>query len=243
MYMDATKASHRRRRSISPVNITSSSEGATHGHSPQPKKRRRDSDSFTSLSSLFPNGVNPKVSEPEDDRDALIIQYWSIRDFDTKSIVSRPHDTDPTYQPCAKKYSYFEDGAGHSITKSQLDQFCSYVMDIFVTLSNDHNNLIKGKGFWKELSKGLKDAFWKEARIKFPFLRYCDDNWKGKKFIVDYYRRWYVSVIEKGQDSRSTTKIEDNTRDISMAPAEQQKGIASTLIRAQEFSAPIVRPM
>lgn len=145
-------------------------------------------DHYDPLSSLFPSGTNPKVSEPKDDKDELIVHFWNAREFDSKSIpASTSSNTDSTYQPCAQKYSYFEDGMGRSITKSQLDQFCSYITDIFVTLNNDHQEFISGKGFWKDLSKGLKDAFWKELRIKFPFLRYCEDNWKGQKFVVDYY--------------------------------------------------------
>jgi hypothetical protein len=191
---------------------------------------------------LFPNGTNPKDLEPKDDRDKLTVQYWKASQFGNKNIpVPQPHDMDNTYQPCARKYSYFEDSTGRSIAKSQLDQFHTYVMEVFVTLNNDHYKLIEGKGFWKELSKGLKDTFWKEVRIKFPFLRYCDDNWKGQKFIVDYYRCWYVSSVEKGPDAASSVKLEDDTGDVSTSPVERQKGVTSKP-RPAVFSAQIIRP-
>ena len=167
------------------------------------------------LVSLFPLGMNAKVLEPEDDRDELMVQYWKASQFDRKNIPPpQPRDIDNTHQPCARKYSYFEDGTGCSIAKSQLDQFCTYITEVFITLNNDHYELIKGKGFWKELSKGLKDTFWKELRIKFPFLHYCDDNWKGQKFVVDYYCHWYLSFIEKGQDAASSVKLEDDSGDV-----------------------------
>jgi hypothetical protein len=188
---------------------------------------------------LFPNGTNPKVLELKEDRDELMVQYWKASQFDSKNITPpQPHDMDDTHQPCAKKYSYFEDGTGRSITKSQLDQFRTYVTEVFVTLNNDHYELIEGKGFWKELSKGLKDAFWKELRIKFPFLRYCDDNWKGQKFIVDYYRRWYLSSVEKGQDAASSIKVEDDSGDVSTSPVERRKPRLAPV-----FTAQVIRPM
>lgn len=214
------------------------------GRSPRSKKHRREhhhSTDYNPLALLFPNGTSTKVSEPEDDWDALTIQYWKASQFDSKNVPA-PKPYDDTYQPCARKYSYFEDGTGRSIAKSQLDQFRSYVSDILVTLNNDHYELIEGKGFWRELSKGLKDAFWKELRIKFPFLRYCDDNWKGQKFIVDYYRRWYLSFVEKGQDATSV-KLEDNTRDLSTSPVERRKAVTSKIGPEPGFSAQIIRPM
>jgi hypothetical protein len=163
--------------------------------------------------------MNPEVSEPEDDKDELIIRYWKAMQFDSKNLPApQALDVDDTYQPCVRKYSYFEDGTGRSITKSQLDQIRTYVTEVFVTLNNNHHDLIKGKGFWKELSKGLKDAFWKELHIKFPFFQYCDDNWKGRKFIVNYYCCWYVSSIEKGQDASSGFKLEEDTGDASTSP-------------------------
>jgi hypothetical protein len=202
MYTDATKAassksnlSRRRRRSLSPINITSSPENSAYSQSPRSKKHRRghhghySTDRYDPLSSLFPNRTNLKVSEPKDERGELIVQFWKAREYDSKTVLaSTPPDIDDAYQPCARKYTYLEDGTGHPISKSQLDQFRSYITDIFITLNNDHHEVITGKGFWKDLSKGLKDAFWKEVRIKFPFLCYCDDNWKGQKFVVDYYR-------------------------------------------------------
>jgi hypothetical protein len=251
MYMDATKASRtnnnqlrRRHRSPSPVCSSSSPEDTTQGRS---KKRRREphrSTDYNPLASLFPNGTNVKINEPEDDRNKLTIQYWKASQFDSKNVPApKPYDTDDTYQPCARKYSYFKDSTGRPIAKSQLNQFRSYVTDLLVTLNNDHHELIEGKGFWRELSKGLKDAFWKELRVKFSFLHYCDDNWKGQKFIVDYYRCWYVSSVEKGQDATSNFKLEDDTGDVSTSPIERQKAMTSTTSPEPVFTAQIIRPM
>ena len=180
--------------------------------------------------------MNPKVLEPKDDRDELTVEYWKASQFDRKNIPPpQPHDVDDTHQPCARKYSYFEDGTSCSIAKSQLDQFHTYITEVFVTLNNDHYELIKGISFWKELSKGLKNTFWKELHIKFPFLRYCDDNWKGQKFVVDYYHLWYVSFIEKGQDVASSVKLKGDSGDMSTSLVKQQKPHPVPVFTAQVF--------
>ncbi|KAI0294456.1 hypothetical protein BC826DRAFT_968848 [Russula brevipes] len=252
LYMDTMKSSstngnqsHRRPRSPSPIDFLSSPGASTRGRSPPSKKRRMEhyhSDHrYNPLAALLPNGTNPEVSEPEDDRDELVVQYWHATQFDSKNISApEPHGIDATHQPCARKYSYFEDGTGRSISKSQLDQFRSYMTTVFVTLNNDHRNLIKG--FWRELSKGFKDAFWKELRIKFPFLRYCNNNWKGQKFIVDHYRRWYVSSIEKGQDASAGPKLEGDAEDVSTSPIERHKRVATKLRPPPSFAVEIIRP-
>lgn len=240
--------SRRRPRSPSPIDFLSSPRASTRGRSPPSKKRRTEhhhSDHrYNILAALLPKGTNPEVSKPEDDRDELAVQYWYATQFDSKNIPTpNPRDIDATHQPCARKYSYFEDSTGRSISKSQLDQFRSYVTSVFVTLNNDYHDLIKGRGFWRELSKGFKDAFWKELRIKFPFLRYCNDNWKGQKFIVDYYRRWYVSSIEKGQDTSADFKLEEDAEDASTSPIERHKRVAPRLRPPPAFAAEIVRPL
>lgn len=242
------KQFHRRPRSPSPIDIVSSPGASTRGRSPPSKKHRtehhRSADLYHPLASLFPNGTNPEVSEPEDDKDELAIQYWIATQFDSKNVPApQYHDIDDTYQPCARKYSYFEDGTGRSISKSQLDQFRTYVTEVFVTLNNDHHELIKGKGSWKELSKGLKDAFWKELRIRFPFLRYCYDNWKGQRFIVNYYRRWYVSSVEKGQNASATFKLEEDNGNGLSSPVERRKGVVSKLCPPLSPAVEIVRPL
>ena len=74
---------------------------------------------------------------------------------------------------------------------------------------NEQPNLIEAKGYWQDLSKSFKDPLGKEICIKFPFLCYCNQNWKGNKFVVNWYYCWYQSYILKSD--KDGIKVEEDT--------------------------------
>ena len=44
---------------------------------------------------------------------------------------------------------------------------------------------------------------------RFPYLRYCDDDWKVEQIAMDNYPSWYSSWCKKTNTAGSSAKIKD----------------------------------
>ena len=62
---------------------------------------------------------------------------------------------------------------------------------------------------WRSASMLVIRSYHEEMYRRFPFLQYCDDNWKAEQIAMDNYPSWYNSWCKKKDKAESSANIKD----------------------------------
>ena len=62
---------------------------------------------------------------------------------------------------------------------------------------------------WRSASMLIIQSYHKEMYRRFPFLQYCDDNWKVEQIAIDNYPSWYTSWCKKMNSAGGGANIKD----------------------------------
>ena len=62
---------------------------------------------------------------------------------------------------------------------------------------------------WRSASMLVIRSYHDEMYRRFPFLQYCDDDWKAEQIAMDNYPSWYSSWCKKSSKAESGANIKD----------------------------------
>ncbi|KIL64523.1 hypothetical protein M378DRAFT_162963 [Amanita muscaria Koide BX008] len=161
------------------------------------------------LQALFDKAFISHENHVEKERyDYIYVQFWTFKEYDD-SAKDAMEDT-----ALSDKIAYLEDVKGKSVDIRRVKAIRSELRGIFKQISNNLARAIEPT--WTRYDTYFQDAVYKHLRVKYPEFMLCEDNWKARSFMSNWYSNWTKNLkkaaklgapeTEKGK-GRATAKV------------------------------------
>ncbi|KAM6499665.1 hypothetical protein JOM56_005173 [Amanita muscaria] len=161
------------------------------------------------LQALFDKAFISHENHIEKERyDYIYVQFWTFKEYDD-SAKDAMEDT-----ALSDKIAYLEDVKGKSVDIRRVKAIRSELRGIFKQISNNLARAIEPT--WTRYDTFFQDAVYKHLRVKYPEFMLCEDNWKARSFMSNWYSNWTKNLkkaaklgapeTEKGK-GRATAKV------------------------------------
>ncbi|KAM6489412.1 hypothetical protein JOM56_015129 [Amanita muscaria] len=138
------------------------------------------------LQALFDKAFISHENHVEKERyDYIYVQFWTFKDYDdsSKDGINGMEDT-----ALSDKIAYLEDVKGKSVDIRRVKAIRSELRGIFKQISNNLPCAIEPT--WTRYDTFFQDAIYKHLRVKYPEFMLCEDNWKARSFMSNWYSNW-----------------------------------------------------
>ncbi|KAM6490881.1 hypothetical protein JOM56_013675, partial [Amanita muscaria] len=160
------------------------------------------------LQALFDKAFISHENHVEKERyDYIYVQFWTFKDYDDSSKDGM-EDT-----ALSDKIAYLEDVKGKSVDIRRVKAIRSELRGIFKQISNNLPRAIEPT--WTRYDTFFQDAVYKHLRVKYPEFMLCEDNWKARSFMSNWYSNWTKNLkkaaklgaqeTEKGKGKATTS--------------------------------------
>ncbi|KAM6490938.1 hypothetical protein JOM56_013642 [Amanita muscaria] len=154
------------------------------------------------LQALFDKAFISHENHVEKERyDYLYVQFWTFKEYDDNAKDNMEDNT------LSDKIAYLEDIKGKSVDMRRVKTIRSELRGIFKQIFNNLPRAIEPT--WTRYDTIFQDAVYKHLRVKYPEFMLCEDNWKARSFMSNWYSNWMKNLkkTEKGNDSAMTKTI------------------------------------
>ncbi|KAM6497829.1 hypothetical protein JOM56_005777 [Amanita muscaria] len=153
------------------------------------------------------------------------VSYWHPSNYHSNGIDSS-HLSD--------KIAYLEDENGHIMDKKRVAQICADLRSNFNQIMNNLPRTLQSK--WTQYDIDFQQIVFRYLRTKYEEFTLCDDNWKARSFVSNWYLNWIKNWKKKehqpvtSKDVMKSIPSKRRTDDIpgSSKPRQRFKSEAST---------------
>ncbi|KIL61729.1 hypothetical protein M378DRAFT_179966 [Amanita muscaria Koide BX008] len=141
----------------------------------------------TVLPTIFKRAyIQPDVVRTSEDYSS--VRFWTLEDFKAKQ-ATLICESDGKKNTLPKKLLFLEDEYGVMIPLSRLSSMRGILKGLFDLLKASLPEILKET--WCQYDTEFQDIVYRELRAHFPELAMCNDNWKARSLLIEWYCNWY----------------------------------------------------
>ncbi|KIL55133.1 hypothetical protein M378DRAFT_182312 [Amanita muscaria Koide BX008] len=116
------------------------------------------------------------------------VRFWALEDFKANHVMLIC-DNEGKKNTLPKKFLFLEDESGAMVPLNRLTSMRGILKGLFDLLKASLPEILKET--WCQYDAEFQDIIYRELRAHFPELALCNDNWKARSLLIEWYCNWY----------------------------------------------------